>query len=74
MRELINIKGRWYNVLCTCGGRVYGSNLLDLDNEVEFSGVIWENQPFYYHSEVWYGKIFINIVRLLRKIKNRILC
>jgi hypothetical protein len=52
------------------GGVFYVSNVFDIDNNVVDSGIIWENQPFYYASELWYGgfiTFFISCIRFFIK-------
>jgi len=70
MKTIINIQGKWYHLLLSSWGKVYLSKLLDIDNEVEKEGIVWNMQPFFYQNEVWYGglfRFFIMIVRIIKK-------
>jgi len=71
-RKIINVQGKWYNLLGMYGGRAYLSNLLDTYNEVEKEGVIWEMQPFFYQNEIWYGNILQKIINKVRILKNKL--
>jgi hypothetical protein len=69
-RDIINVQGKWYNLLLMSGGKAYLSNLFDTYNEVEKEGVIWEMQPFFYQNEIWYGPILQKIIYKLRQFKK----
>ena len=70
MKKLINIKGKWYILLGMHGGYYCTSSLFDINNDIINKGVIWENQPFFYEHEFWYGKLLRFIVRYIRVIKQ----
>ena len=72
MRKLINIQGTWYILLLMSGGYAHVSNLLDIYNESARPKVhIWDNQPFFFQNEVWYGGILQRMVYVTRWFKAR---
>lgn len=69
-KKLIKIQGSWYILHGMYGGSFHAGSLFDLDNGIIKDGIIWEQQPFLYEHEFWYGKILHNTVKNLRIIKQ----
>jgi len=66
MKRIINVQGKWYNLLGMYGGRCYLGKITDSYNEIIKSGIIWEMQPFFYQNEKWYGKIIFKWFQFIR--------
>jgi hypothetical protein len=71
MKEIINIQGKWYNLIDMFGGRVFVSGLFDTNNDlmdINESNCLWEMQPFFYEKERWYGSLLKRFAQLIRCI------
>lgn len=69
MKEIINIQGKWYNLIDMFGGRVFVSELLDTNNDlidINESNCLWQMQPFFYEKERWYGSLLKHFVIFVR--------
>jgi len=66
--KFFKINGKIYHLLLISGGRAYLGKPLDVDNEVEWEGVIWQNQPFYFDNEINpYIKTFYYVIRYFKR-------
>lgn len=71
MREIINIQGKWYNLIDMFNGRVFVSQLFDINNDlvtINENDVLWEIQPFFYEKERWYGSLLKHFAISVRYI------
>lgn len=64
--KLIKINGKLYREMLMSNGTTYCAELFDVNNEVAFSGVIWNNQPFEY-VENFLLKTLIYVVNYFKK-------
>jgi hypothetical protein len=71
MKEIIKIRGKWYNLIDMFNGRVFISQLFDINNDlvtINENDILWEMQPFFYEKERWYGSLMKRFVILVRYI------
>ncbi len=73
MKTIIKVNGRWYNLVDMFGGKVFLSELFNINNDIAEEGVLWEMQPIFFEKDIWYATPFkqciIRIRWLLKLIK-----
>ena len=73
LKELIKVKGKFYNLLGLYGGTCYLSSPYDINNEVILlDDIIWKMQPFYWEKEIKFNKLIKLYFNIIRYFKTKI--
>jgi len=68
--RIIRINNKTYHLLGMYWGRAHCGELLDVNNEEVWSGIIWHHQPFWIDDEVPFAfiiKTYCYVIRYFKK-------